>query len=319
MVYLQKAASRSEASRREYAIKQLSRSEKLLLIEQGGRFESHIDVGNGGGNAVELLSGASGFSKQKIKSVMQKGAVWLTRGKSTQRLRRVKKKLQPEDELHLYYNGNVLAQSALEAELVADCQEYSVWLKPSGMMSQGSKWGDHTTVVRYAETYLDRVTYQIHRLDRATSGLILVAHSKKMARILTGMFEQRTIKKSYQAIVSGQFAEGVITLDSEIEGRTAISHVKRLGYDCDKSASLVEVDIETGRKHQIRRHLSEAGFPIVGDRLYGGMVEGDQPLDLQLMAVKLAFSCPLSGEGRVLTVGKTLGELAAETLEFRWL
>ncbi len=318
MVYQETVESRSQAGKRESAIKKLSRGEKLCLIEKRGRFESHINVESELNSALELLAEESGFSKQKLKAVMQKGAVWLSRGKSVQRLRRVKKKVQAGDDLHFYYDGRVLSQPVLEAECILDCRDYSVWLKPSGMMSQGSKWGDHTTITRWAETELDRVTYQVHRLDRATSGLIIVAHSKKMAQILTKMFEQRAIKKSYQAIVSGCFPTERVTLDGEIEGRSAISHVKRLGYDCNKDSSLVEVDIETGRKHQIRRHLSEAGFPIVGDRLYEGEINEVDPLDLQLMAVKLAFSCPLSGQDRVLSVTTTLGDLAVEKQGFNW-
>jgi tRNA pseudouridine32 synthase/23S rRNA pseudouridine746 synthase len=316
-VYQEQAGSRSEASKREYAIKQLSRVEKIVLIEAAGHFELHLKVDDEGANALDLLSAESGFSKQKIKTIMQKGAVWLSRGKSTQRLRRVKKSLQQGDELHCYYDGKVLTQAASSAELLLDASGYSVWLKPSGMLSQGSKWGDHTTIVRWAETTLDRVAYQVHRLDRATSGLIMVAHSKKMARALTGMFEQRKIKKSYQAIVSGHFPEEVTTYNSPIDGRSAISHVQRLGYDDAKNSSLVAVNIETGRKHQIRRHLSEAGFPIIGDRLYSESSEGVQS-DLQLMAVSLAFDCPVSGELKQVVVGQTLGERAVDELGFSW-
>jgi tRNA pseudouridine32 synthase/23S rRNA pseudouridine746 synthase len=318
MVYQEAVESRSQAGKRECAIKKLSRNEKLHLIERCGRFELHIKVEHEASNTLDLLAEESGFSKQKLKAVMQKGAVWLSRGKSIQRLRRVKKKLQVGDGLHLYYNGRVLSQSVSEAKCILDCRGYSVWLKPSGMISQGSKWGDHTTITRWAETELDRVTYQVHRLDRATSGLIIVAHSKKMAQLLTKMFEQREIKKRYQAIVSGCFPAERITLDGEIEGRNAVSHVKRLGYDSDKGCSLVEVDIETGRKHQIRRHLSEAGFPVIGDRFYGESDEGAQP-DLQLMAVSLVFDCPVNGEPKQIMVGQTLGERAEEGLGFSWL
>lgn len=288
----------------------------MALIEKTGRFECHLTIEEVKASAPELLMAESGFSKQKIKTIMQKGAVWLSRGQSTQRLRRVKKALQKGDQLHLYYDGRVLSQPTLSAKLLFDCTAYSIWLKPSGMLSQGSKWGDHTTIVRWAESELNRVTYQLHRLDRATSGLIMVAHSKKMAKVLTGMFERRAIKKSYQALVVGQFPEDVVTLDGEVEGRSAISHAERLGYDCVRNASWVGVEIETGRKHQIRRHLSERGFPIVGDRLYGEANEKVLP-DLQLMAVKLLFDCPVEGVVREVEVPESLGQRAL-TNGYNW-
>jgi tRNA pseudouridine32 synthase/23S rRNA pseudouridine746 synthase len=68
--------------------------------------------------------------------------------------------------------------------------------------------------------------------------------------------------------------------------------VRTLQQDTEGDRSLVEVQIETGRKHQIRRHLASAGYPIVGDRLYG--VAGDSD-NLQLCAWRLAFCCPATG------------------------
>ena len=58
-------------------------------------------------------------------------------------------------------------------------------------------------------------------------------------------------------------------MDHDIDGRTAVSHATKLEYDEKQNRSLLDVYIESGRKHQIRRHLSEAGYPVVGDRLYG--------------------------------------------------
>ena len=67
-----------------------------------------------------------------------------------------------------------------------------------------------------------------------------------------------------------------------------------LEFDASKNQSLLEARIETGRKHQIRRHLADLGYPVVGDRLYGNGEAGG--VDLQLMAFMLAFRCPVSGE-----------------------
>jgi tRNA pseudouridine32 synthase/23S rRNA pseudouridine746 synthase len=73
-----------------------------------------------------------------------------------------------------------------------------------------------------------------------------------------------------------------------------VSEISSQEVSPDKQQSIVEVRIETGRKHQIRRHLADLGHPVVGDRLYGSGAGDD--IDLQLTAYLLAFRCPVSGE-----------------------
>ena len=256
----------------------------------------HIIVEAAGSGAPELLAGSSGLSRQQVKSAMTKGAVWLTRGSNTQRLRRAKRKLCPGDEIHFYYDTEVLAEEPVEPALVADVGGYSVWNKPYGLRSQGSKWGDHCTVTRWAERHLrpERPAFTVHRLDRAANGLILVAHSKGMAAALSKVFRSRKIEKRYRALVKGRFASEAepLRIDQPIDGKQAVSEVTKLRTSADGAQSLLEVRIETGRKHQIRRHLADLGHPVVGDRLYG--TGEDDGVDLQLQAFLLAFRCPVS-------------------------
>ncbi|RTR34367.1 RluA family pseudouridine synthase [Shewanella atlantica] len=264
------------------------------------QIESHIQVTSLDSDAAALLALESGLSKQLIKQAMNKGAVWLTRGKHTQRLRRAKRALKIGDELHLYYNQDVLEHEVADAELIADEGQYSLWYKPYGMLCQGSKWGDHTTINRYAETHLtpDRPAFIIHRLDRAATGLVLIGHSKKTTATLAKLFEQRLLEKYYQVIVEGDFsnhgADGLVTIDSEVDGKPARSHAKLLKYDNEKKRSLVQVKIESGRKHQIRIHMASIGFPVVGDRQHG--IADDSEVNLQLTSCYLKFPCPITGE-----------------------
>ncbi len=226
---------------------------------------------------------------------MQKGAVWLSRGRNTQRLRRVKRALQVGDELHLYYDPKVLDEVAVEPELIADVGEYSVWNKPFGLRSQGSKWGDHCTITRWAEQHLspERPAFTVHRLDRAANGLILVAHSKTMASSLSKLFSERKIEKRYLARVHGDFSAlaSPTRVQRDIDGKHAVSEFTLREFDSESAQSLLDVSIETGRKHQVRRHLEYLGYPIVGDRLYGNATAKD--VNLQLTACRLAFVCPV--------------------------
>ena len=266
--------------------------------------ELHVTVEANGSDAVGLLHEAAGLSKQAIKSAMTNGAVWLTRKTSTQRLRRAKRILQVGDQLHLYYDPKVQAEVPPQATLVADVGGYSVWRKPYGMRSQGSKWGDHCTIMRWAEQHLQpqRPSFTVHRLDRAANGLILVAHSKACAAALAKLFRDRQIDKRYRAVVQGDFSSqpAPLRIESPIDGKTALSEVTFLSLNSDTQRSLVEVKIQTGRKHQIRRHLADAGFAIAGDRRYGN---GEQDgCDLQLTASRLAFECPVNHEPVVYTL-----------------
>lgn len=263
------------------------------------------------GDALEHLAELTGLSKQQLKNYALKGAVWLTqfspsKPSKPERLRRLKKALLPGMILDFYYFPELLNAVQTPAQLIEDKQSYSVWLKPRGMLSQGSKWGDHTALYRWVEMHYKpnnetRQAWIVHRLDRATQGLMLLAHTKKMAQTLSHTFESRQIHKSYQANVWGEFPTEDRTITLPIDDKTAVSHITLKTYNAELNISRVEIDIETGRKHQIRRHLSESGFPIIGDRLYGNesldlalQTNGEVRADLQLTAYKLSFICPIS-------------------------
>ena len=256
-------------------------------------FEQHIPVTDDQLSAVDILSAHTELPKNTIKQAMQKGAVWLTRQQHTQRLRRAKSQLIAGDQLHLYYDENILTSEPAPATMVADEDHYSLWYKPYGVYCQGSKWGDHHTIHRMAEQQLQRPCFIVHRLDRATTGLVIVAHKKKTAAALAALFEQRQIEKHYQAIVEGQFP-ATQTLSMPIDEKPAASHIRTLSSN--QQFSRVHIAIETGRKHQIRKHLSSAGYPIVGDRLYGS--DQQQTQDLQLCCYQLKFQCPVSHQAK---------------------
>lgn len=260
------------------------------------RLTADVTIKSPDESPVDLLHESTGLSKQRIKYAMTQGAVWLTRGRNTQRLRRAKRSLRAGDEVHLYYDAGILDEDPAEPSLIADVGGYSVWHKPYGLRSQGSKWGDHCTITRWAERNLrpERSAFTVHRLDRAASGLILVAHGKKIAAALSALFAERKIEKRYRALVTGDFSQQPVPLrvESLLDGKAAVSEFSFL--ENRGGHSLLDVQIETGRKHQIRRQLAALGHPVLGDRLYG---TGEQDgVDLQLSACLLAFQCPVNDE-----------------------
>jgi len=266
------------------------------------QFEWHINITQNN-TAIAILdkyckSKQIGLSKSELKQAMSKGAMWLTRSKHTQRLRRIKKEITIGDELHFYYNKKVLEMTVPDAKLIDDLTDYSVWYKPYGMLSQGSKWSDHCTITRFAQLNLqpERPVFIVHRLDRAATGLILVAHSKKSARALSTMFEKHELEKHYQIIIHGDHSkrEQPEVISTEIDGKSARSIFTCLSFDKDKNRSLIDVKIDSGRKHQIRIHAASIGMPVVGDRLHGNSHKND--INLQLCAISLSFTCPISGK-----------------------
>lgn len=147
----------------------------------------------------------------------------------------------------------------------------------------------------------------VHRLDKGTSGLMIVAKNNKAHRRLTRMLQERTIRKIYNAVVSGrvEFEEGQIedpigrdpknrlkmAVRPEGVGRDAFTEyrvLERMRY-----ATFLEVRILTGRTHQIRVHFAHRGHPVLGDTLYGDEKTSER---LALHAAKLEFDHPTSGK-----------------------
>ena len=258
--------------------------------------EYRVVVASRGRDARDLLVEESGLSASRISDAMTAGAVWLRNAHGIRRIRRRSAAITEGDELFLNYDESVLAQSAADAELIRDAGRWSAWFKPAGMRSQGSRWGDHTTLGRFAEHNLvpQRESFIVHRLDLAAKGLMLLAHDKKAAASLSKQFAERSVIKRYHAIVHGKFPGGTRHQEysDDIDGKSALSRAVRLRFDPEMNYSVLLVTIETGRKHQIRKHLANAGFPIVGDRLHGQSV-ADR--DMCLCASYLAFSDPDTG------------------------
>lgn len=262
-------------------------------------FEVHIPVESENHMAIDLLAQHVTVSRQQIKQAMLKGAVWLSRGKKTQRLRRAKKILKKGESIHCYFDSQLLSRRVDPPTLIADLGRYSVWQKPYNMLSQGSQWGDHCSLLRWAEQHLSpkREAFLVHRLDRAANGLMIVAHDKQAAASLSALFHDRRLDKRYRITVYGHFDETAtqsepVTVSTHLDGKPAVSHFSFESYQPDMDCSVLNVRIETGRKHQIRRHSQTLGFPIVGDSIYGVKADGDK---LQLSAYRLAFICPLTG------------------------
>jgi len=184
-------------------------------------------------------------------------------------------------------------------EILHEDKHLAVINKPAGMMVHAGSGAtdderNHGTLVNALLYHLNHLSEVggdlrpgiVHRLDKQTSGIILVAKDDSTHRKLGEMFSNRRVAKTYLALVHGHVAKDDTTINLPIardlirrirmttrraDGRTAVSHVHVLERIVSPYGpfTLVEVKIETGRTHQIRVHMQSLGHPVVGDHLYG--------------------------------------------------
>ena len=237
----------------------------------------------------------TGLSKTRIKDAMVKGAAWRTdsRGKRN-RIRRATAKVQQNDPIELYYDPEILSICPPHATLLYDMAQYSVWQKPAGLMTQGTNFGDHCSLLRQAEidSQPKQKVFLVHRIDRETEGLVMIAHTVQAAKKLSLLFQQRKVTKIYRANVLGYLGESGRTerINLPLDGKESITDYQIKGYDSVTDVSTVEILLKTGRKHQIRRHFERICHPVMGDPVYGKGNKNNS--GLQLKAVALAFPCP---------------------------
>lgn len=178
--------------------------------------------------------------------------------------------------------------------------------KPAGLLSVPGRGEDKQDCLlsRVRRLYPDALI--VHRLDMATSGLMVLARDAQTHKQLSGLFAQRQVYKRYQALLAGRLdsATGVVELplitdwpnrprqkiDHE-QGKPSLTRYRLLHYDPIKGCSRVRLEPETGRSHQLRVHMLSLGHPILGDDLYGQANEAER---LMLHAEILAFSHPVS-------------------------
>ena len=137
----------------------------------------------------------------------------------------------------------------------------------------------------------------VHRLDRDTSGCILIARSKDAFDQAVELFKEQKISKVYHALATGEIKERERRIDYALEGEPAVTHLHRVASN--PLASHLKIKIETGRTHQIRKHLAYIGHPVLGDRTYalrGGAVPEELRLIARQMlhAVSLTFTSPFT-------------------------
>lgn len=216
-------------------------------------------------------------------------------------------KLRAGDEVKFNFDeGDFGIAEAIDLPIMYEDDNCVVINKPAGVLTHAlGKHGNEASVASFLRSKVvgldgDRAGI-VHRLDRATSGVIIGAKNQAALSALQKQFAQRKVKKSYVAVVQGTPDPAEAMIDMAIERNPKAPATFRVGpngkpsktyYKVLKAGakySLVELKPETGRTHQLRVHLQKIGHPIVGDPLYGDGAYGDR---LFLHALSLEITLP---------------------------
>ena len=184
--------------------------------------------------------------------------------------------------------------------------------KPVGLLSSGIHPNDKSVISELNDYFIRRRSRQrahvVHRLDRDTSGLLLVAKSKDMARELEHNWKERVFDRAYVAVCWGApvpssgmvrswLTDGEFCVESsptDNGGKLAITHYKTLRKN--RRFALMQMSLETGRRNQIRVHMRDLGHPLLKDPIYGYR-DDDSPINrLALHAFRLCFYHPVTGK-----------------------
>jgi 23S rRNA pseudouridine1911/1915/1917 synthase len=281
-----------------------------------------VDVSEEGQRLDTFLAKKTGITRSQIQKFIEKSNV-LVRGERVRPNYRVKAKdlislIIPEEKIE------GLIPEPIPLEILYKDDHIIVVNKPAGMVvypSAGHYYGTLMNALLYYCRTLAAIggplrSGVVHRLDKDTSGVMVIALTDEAYYNLVEQFRQRTVYKRYLALIYGNLREDqgeIILIIGRSEsnrkkmstrvkkGREAVTQWKMI--DRFRNASLIEVSLRTGRTHQIRVHFASIGHPVLGDRTYGKKIEiegrGKKKVSFprqMLHAESLGFTHPTTGE-----------------------
>ena len=260
-----------------------------------------------------FLSGKTDFTRTRIQQLIKDRNITVN-GKPT----KSSYKIEENDEIAIEVpevETTEIKPENIKIDIVYEDSDIAVINKQAGLVvhpAHGHYSGTLVNAILYHIKDLSGINGEIrpgivHRLDKDTSGLIVIAKNDKVHTALTEMFQEKKIRKTYLAILKGKLnkSEGKIVtqigrdkndrkkmtvIDDITKGKNAITNYRVISQN--NLFTLVKVNIETGRTHQIRVHMRHLGYPILGDGVYG---RKDNEKRQMLHAYKLEFLHPVTG------------------------
>ncbi len=258
-----------------------------------------------------LIAHRPDLSRRRARAAIEKGQVTLAGV-----VVREPGRLVPEDaELAFDPSRPALSRARLELLRLHEDEHVLIVDKPAGLLSVPTPGGHEDSVLGRVRAYATRLRRDafaraVHRLDRETSGALALALTREAAAGLIAQFREHRIERRYRCVVLGKPGAEAGIVDTPIRERYAAGRrgVARPGeaarpavsrwrvVERFRGAALLEVELHTGRQHQIRAHLAHVGLPILGDAVYG---PGGSPVRVDrtlLHAAVLGFAHPVTGE-----------------------
>ena len=259
-----------------------------------------------------LLAGLLRFlphkSRNVVKAVLRDGQVAID-GKA---VRQFDHALRPGQHVEISWEKKTSAQPAHGLNIIYEDNELIVINKPSGLLTIATDKEKRKTAYALLSKYVkmehpENKIFVIHRLDRETSGLLLFAKNESIKQQIQENWTTTIDQRTYVGVVEGEVQQQEGTIVSWLyeskafivyssrdpqHGQKAITHFKKINGN--NNFSLLQINLETGRKHQIRVHMQDIGHPIIGDKKYSST---QSPLRrMGLHAQVLAFTHPKTGE-----------------------
>ena len=265
-----------------------------------------------------FLSRKTDFTRSRIQQLIKNGDITVN-GKNAKNNKKIKSsyKIEENDRIEIFIpeieQAEIIPEN-IKIDIIYEDEDIAVINKKAGLVvhpAQGHYSGTLVNAILYHIKDLSGINGEIrpgivHRLDKDTSGLIVIAKNDKAHINLAKMFQEKKIKKTYLAILKGKLTKEkgriVTQIGRDTDDRKKMTVIK--GNDRGKEAitnynvicsnelfTLVRVYIETGRTHQIRVHMKYMGYPILGDMVYG---RKDSEKRQMLHAYKLEFLHPVT-------------------------
>lgn len=200
------------------------------------------------------------ISRRAAKNLLDARGVWVNRQLVWMAHHAVKR----GDVLQVAAGGlGVAPAPAPRIRVLVEDAHYLFVDKPAGILTVGEGSAEELLRAQLSAPLLQAV----HRLDRDTSGCLMVARTPEAFNAAVGVFKTRRVLKVYHAVCVGHIERRSSTIHEALDGQPAVTHLTTLATGAD--ASYVALRIETGRTHQIRRHLAGMRHPVAGDHQYG--------------------------------------------------
>lgn len=217
--------------------------------------------------------------------------------------------LKPGDKVGIYFDKNYSVLNHSMLNILYEDDYIIVIDKMSGLLSMATERDKEKTAYHILSDHVKKKNprnciFILHRLDRETSGIMMFAKTLKIQELLQKNWDQMITERKYVAVIEGHLQQTQGTIESYLtesstylvhsttanKGKLAITHYRIV--KSNKLYSLIELELETGRKNQIRVHMQESGCPIAGDKKYGAKTN---PIHrLALHAFKLKFIHPIT-------------------------